>query len=68
MAETISSGTATPREGPTTSPALIAVAWIVVVIPAGWGIFQTLKQSTQLFRRPIPAAVSAPAPTTTGSR
>jgi hypothetical protein len=83
MAETTSyppvGGAAT--DGHATTPAAIAIAWFVVILPAAWGITQTLKQATLLFKNSpaattpaaasgaIPAPISAPtlgpAPTTT---
>ena len=83
MAETVSYASAgmSPGDGHATSPVAIAVAWIVVIIPAAWGITQTIRQSTQLFKNPpavatpttpsgakntpISAPMLGPAPTTT---
>ncbi|MDO4262581.1 MAG: hypothetical protein Q4C67_00100 [Deinococcus sp.] len=31
------------------SPLLIALAWLVVVIPLGWGVWETLVKVAQLF-------------------
>jgi hypothetical protein len=36
----------TPRS---TSPALVALAWVAVAAPLLWGIFQTLKKAAALF-------------------
>ncbi len=33
-----------------TSPALIAAAWLLVSIPAAWGVFYTLMNALKLFR------------------
>ena len=33
-----------------TSWALVAVAWILVGIPLGWGIYKTLQTAVVLFR------------------
>ena len=44
-------------ENPATSPVVIALAWIVVAIPLGWGVYQSLAKSLPLFRG-NPAAVS----------
>jgi hypothetical protein len=33
-----------------TSPLTIAVAWIVVAIPLGWGVFQSVVKSLPLFQ------------------
>jgi hypothetical protein len=40
-----------------TSSLLIAAAWIVVMIPLGWGVYQSLVKSLPLFRQS-----SAPTP------
>ena len=42
-----------------TSPLLIAAAWIVVILPAGWGLRYTVQNALKLFVKPD-AAVSAP--------
>jgi hypothetical protein len=33
-----------------TSPLAIAAAWIVVMIPLGWGVYQCVVKSLPLFR------------------
>ena len=33
-----------------TSPALIAAAWLIVSIPAAWGVYFTLLNALKLFR------------------
>lgn len=38
-----------------TSPQTIALAWIVVAIPLGWGVYQSVVKALPLFR-------TAPAP------
>ena len=35
-----------------TSPLLLIVAWLVVGIPAAWGVRQTVMRSLDLFRAP----------------
>ena len=53
------------------SRALLIIAWVVVGIPAAWGVTQTVRRSMDLFTSPPPAPVAAPveapaeAPTTT---
>ena len=42
-----------------TSPLLLIVAWLVVGIPAAWGVSQTVMRSLDLFK-------SSPATTTPG--
>ena len=40
----------TPQmETETTAPALIAVAWLVVLVPLAWGVWETLTKVAQLF-------------------
>ena len=39
------------------SPALIAVAWLVVLIPAGWGLTYTTQNALKIFTK-APAAVA----------
>jgi hypothetical protein len=38
-----------------TSPLAIAAAWIIVVIPLGWGVYQCVVKSLPLFRDTAPA-------------
>jgi hypothetical protein len=46
-----------------TSPALIALAWAVVGIPAAWGIYMTVLTSILLFHPTAPNPhAAAPAP------
>jgi hypothetical protein len=48
-------------ETKTTSPLLIVAAWLLVGIPAGWGVYNTALNAKKLFVAPPPAA-AAPAP------
>ena len=32
------------------SPLTIALAWLVVVIPAGWGVYNTVLRAANLFK------------------
>lgn len=45
------------------SPLLIAGAWLIVVVPAGWGLSYTLRNAAKLFAdapaAPAPAAPAA---------
>lgn len=41
------------------SPAMILLAWLLVGIPLGWGVYNTLLSSMKLFQAPVPAAVPA---------
>jgi hypothetical protein len=52
------SAAGSPRS--TSSPVLIAAAWLLVGIPAAWGVAQTFKTSLKLFQAPPPAP-TAPA-------
>jgi hypothetical protein len=53
-----------------TSPVLVALAFLVVALPLGWGLYRSVKNSMPLFTAPktpapAPAAVAptpAPAP------
>jgi hypothetical protein len=42
------------------SPALIGLAWAIVVLPTLWGLNYTVQNAMKIFSRP--AAVAAPAP------
>jgi hypothetical protein len=41
------------------SAGLILVAWLIVGVPLGWGVYNTLLNSMKLFQ-PAPAATSTP--------
>lgn len=43
------------------SAALIAAAWLVVIVPAGWGLNYTVQNALKIFSKQ-PAAATAPAP------
>jgi len=45
----------------TTSPLLIAAAWLIVGIPATWGVYNTALNAKKLFVAPPPAAAAASA-------
>ena len=53
---------AVPPRG--TSPLLLIVAWLIVGIPAAWGVTQTAKRSMDLFKSApgstVPATSAAP--------
>jgi hypothetical protein len=42
------------------SPLLIAVAWIIVIVPTAWGLNYTVRNAMKLFTSATPAA-AAPA-------
>jgi hypothetical protein len=44
---------------PRTSPLLLIVAWLVVGIPAAWGVSQTVMRSLDLFIAPAPTTQPA---------
>ena len=43
----------------TSSPALIALAWIIVGVPLGWGVYKSALNAVKLFQPQH--AVTAPA-------
>jgi len=45
------------------SPVLIAVAWLIVVVPAGWGLTYTVQNALKIFQTSAtpPAPASSPA-------
>ena len=49
-------------QGKKSSPILIAVAWIIVVLPTLWGLSYTVQNALKIFAKPAPAA-NAPAAT-----
>ena len=42
------------------SPALILLAWVVVSIPAGWGIYNTALNAAKLFTETSTSISGAP--------
>jgi hypothetical protein len=38
----------------------LAVAWAIVAIPLGWGVYQSVVKSLPLFRASAPAAPASP--------
>jgi hypothetical protein len=49
-----------PRAPHRSSRSLLILAWLIVGIPAAWGVTQTAKRSMDLFTAPIPAPTTAP--------
>jgi hypothetical protein len=45
----------------TSSPALIALAWIIVGVPLGWGVYKSALNAVKLFQ-PQPAVTAPAAP------
>lgn len=43
------------------SPAIIAIAWIAVGVPLGWGVYKSALNAVKLFQ-PQPAATAPAAP------
>jgi hypothetical protein len=41
---------------------VIFLAWVVVGLPAGWGIYNTARNSMKLFQQSPPAVTPAVAP------
>ena len=37
------------EERVTTSPVSVALAWLVVIIPAAWGVYNTVLRAAKLF-------------------
>jgi hypothetical protein len=52
-----------PRTAPASSPILIAVAWLVVILPTAWGLTLTAKNALKIFERTPAPTAPAPAPT-----
>ena len=44
----------------TSSPILIAAAWLLVLVPTGWGLTYTVQNALKLFR-PAPVTAATPA-------
>jgi hypothetical protein len=43
------------------SPALIAVAWLIVLVPAGWGLTFTVQNALKIFQTGAAPAIPAAA-------
>lgn len=43
------------------SPALIAVAWLIVLVPAGWGLTYTVQNALKIFQTGAAPTVPASA-------
>jgi hypothetical protein len=54
-------GRAQPAAHATTSPVLIALAWLFVGVPLAWGVEQTAAKSLDLFRAPAAQPQTQPA-------
>jgi hypothetical protein len=53
ISETDSAGNETEfRSAKRSAPFLIAASWIVVLIPLGWGVVQSVAKSLPLFTSP----------------
>ena len=44
------------------SPVLIAVAWLVVLLPTGWGLTYTVQNALKIFTKVAPAATAPVTP------
>jgi len=40
------------------SPLLIAIAWIVVILPTAWGFSDTLRKALKIFTAPAASAAA----------
>jgi hypothetical protein len=40
------------------SPLLIAVAWIIVIVPTTWGLTYTVQNALKIFTKAAPAATA----------
>jgi hypothetical protein len=50
---------AQPDPAKKSSPLLIAVAWIIVIVPTAWGLNYTVQNAMKLFTAPTPATAPA---------
>ena len=46
---------------PKSSPLLVVAAWVLVALPLGWGLYQSIIKSKPLFTSVSTPAASAPA-------
>jgi hypothetical protein len=46
----------TETNGTKSSPLLLAAAWLIVLVPTGWGLTYTVQNALKLFRTPAPTA------------
>jgi len=51
-----------PETTKRTSPLLIAAAWMVVILPAGWGLRYTVQNALKIFAQPAAASTPPAAP------
>jgi hypothetical protein len=50
-----------PGNARSSSPILIAVAWLVVILPTAWGLSYTVRNALAIFdRTPAPQAATQP--------
>ncbi len=52
-----------PDQQKKSSPILVAAAWIVVIVPAGWGLTYTVQNALKLFGHNPPPATAPASPT-----
>ena len=43
------------------SPLTLVLAWLIVGVPAAWGVTQTIRQSLKLFTAPAASPATQPA-------
>jgi hypothetical protein len=58
MSSTASQSVSTKKS----SPALVLLAWIIVGIPAGWGVYNTVLSSLKLFTETKTTMSGTPVP------
>ncbi len=58
----------TTSRPPPTAPLAVTIAWLVVGLPAAWGVYQTVMKSKNLFFPPAATAVATTAPATAPAR
>lgn len=49
------------EEARRSSPAMIAIAWLIVGVPLGWGVYKSALNAVKLFQ-PQPAATAPASP------
>jgi len=55
------------EETKSSSPLLVALAWAIVVLPAGWGLKYTVQNAAKLFTAPAASAAPSSAPSAPAS-
>jgi hypothetical protein len=42
------------------SPLIVAVSWMIVLVPMGWGVYQSVVKSLPLFQTPAAPRTASP--------